>query len=74
MSGEKHTCPICNLKRGEKTVLSPFAPSLCWLETSRTDKGLIQMKFGYGDDFDRILYVPKYCPECGAKMEVNKTT
>jgi len=62
-------CPICSLKVGEKTVQSPFAPSLCWLETSRAENGFIQMKFGYGDDFDRIFYTPKYCSECGKKNQ-----
>lgn len=65
-------CPICSLKVGERTVQSPIAPSLCWLETSRTESGLIQMKFGYGDDFEHIFYMPKFCPECGQKIKRNK--
>ena len=61
-------CPICSLKVGEEITQSPFVPSMCWLETSRIENGRIQMKFGYGDDFDRIFYYPKYCPECGKKL------
>ena len=62
-------CPICKLKIGEKIVQSSFAPSLCWLETSRNKSGYIIMKFGYGDDFEHIFYSPRYCPECGKKNE-----
>ena len=61
-------CPICNLKIGEKITLGPFVPSECWLETSREENGCIQMKFGYGDDYGHIFYFPKYCPECGKKI------
>lgn len=61
-------CPICGLKVGERTVSSSLAPTMCWLETSRAENGYIQMKFGYGDDFERIYYFPKYCPECGEKI------
>ena len=63
-------CPICSLKIGERTLQRPFVPSsMCWLETSRAENGYIQMKFGYGDDFEHIFYFPKYCPECGKKIE-----
>ena len=62
---DMNECPICSLKVGERTVQSPLVPSMCWLETSRNENGFIQMKFGYGDDFEHIYYIPKYCPECG---------
>jgi endogenous inhibitor of DNA gyrase (YacG/DUF329 family) len=65
----KNDCPICGMKYNEPSILSPFAPSLCWLETTLKVNGVIQMKFGYGDDFDRIIYYPKYCPECGRKVK-----
>lgn len=65
----RNDCPLCSLKIGETIVRSPLAPTSCWLETSRTKNGYIQMKFGYGDDFEHIFYCPKYCPECGAKIE-----
>lgn len=61
-------CSLCGMKKGKRIVLSPFAPSMCWLETSKLNNGLIQMKFGYGDDFEHIYYMPKYCPECGRKI------
>ena len=61
-------CSICSLGKGEKILSSPFVPTMCWLETSKTDNGLIEMKFGYGDDFEHIFYYPKYCPECGRKV------
>lgn len=64
-------CPICNLKDGESIMGDSFASTLCWLETSRTN-GLIQMKFGYGDDFEHIYYYPKYCPECGQAVKWNE--
>ncbi len=69
MTGEMNGCPICDMKKGEKTIQSPVVPSMCWLETSRAENGLIQMKFGYGDDFEHIYYYPKYCPECGKRIE-----
>lgn len=65
-------CPICNLKNGESFVLSPFAPSLMSLKTTRMDNGMIEMKCVYGDDFDRLLYMPSYCPECGRKIRPQK--
>lgn len=65
-------CPICSMKPGERSVQSPFAPSLCWLETSKTENNLVQMRFGYGDDFEHIIYMPKFCPECGAKIIAEK--
>lgn len=69
MGNDKIECGICALKKGEKIVLNPFAPSLCSLETSRLENGAIQMKFVYGDDFERIFYMPRYCPECGNKIQ-----
>lgn len=64
-------CPICGMKYNEPTVLSTFAPSLCWLETTLKTNGVIQMKFGYGDDYEYIFYYPKYCPECGRKVKAD---
>lgn len=64
----REDCPICRMKYNEPQVLSSFAPSLCWLETRLKINGVIQMKFGYGDDFGHIFYYPKYCPECGRKV------
>jgi len=61
-------CPICGMKFNEPISLSPFAPSMCQLETTLKVNGVIQMRFIYGDDFDRITYYPKYCPECGRKV------
>ena len=61
-------CPFCSLKIGEKKIGSSFAPTLCWMETSRTEQGFIQIEFGYGDDpHDHLLYIPQFCPECGRK-------
>ena len=65
-------CPICSMKPGERSVQSPIVPSLCWLETSKTENNLVQMRFGYGDDFEHIIYMPKFCPECGAKIIAEK--
>ena len=62
-------CPICGKGFNEPSILSPFAPTLCWLETTLKINGVIQMKFGYGDDFEHIFYYPKYCPECGRKVK-----
>lgn len=67
----KNDCPICGMKYNEPSVLSPFAPSMCWLETTLKVNGVIQMKFGYGDDFEHIFYYPKYCPECGRKVKAD---
>lgn len=64
-----NACPICGMKFNEPSILSPFAPTLCWLETTLMINGVIQMKFGYGDDFEHIYYYPKYCPECGRKVK-----
>ena len=62
-------CAVCGMKDGESMVLSPFAPSMCWLEVTKSGEH-IQMKFGYGDDDrDRIFYFPRYCPECGRKVK-----
>lgn len=61
-------CPICSMKYNKPSVLTPFAPSMCQLETTLKINGVIEMKFVYGDDFDRIIYHPKYCPECGRKV------
>lgn len=49
--------------------MSPFVPSMCWLKTTKLKNHLVEMKFGYGDDFEHIYYFPHYCPECGAKIE-----
>ena len=63
-------CPICSMKIGDMLSMSPFAPSMCWMETRRAENGFIQMRFGYGDDeHDSILYCPTFCPECGSKIE-----
>jgi len=69
MMNDKNNCPICGLKYNEPFISSSFAPSMCWLETTLKVDGVIQMKFGYGDDFEHIFYYPKYCPECGRKVE-----
>jgi hypothetical protein len=44
---------------------------MCWLETTLKINGVIQMKFGYGDDYEHIFYYPKYCPECGRKVKAD---
>ena len=59
------------VKYNEPSVLSPFAPSMCWLETTLKVNGIIQMKFGYGDDYEHIFYYPKYCPECGRMVKAD---
>lgn len=61
-------CQICGMKYNEPCVLSSFAPTMCWLETTLKINGVIQMKFGYGDDVEHLIYHPKYCPECGRKV------
>ena len=67
----KEDCPICGMKYNEPNIASPFAPSLCWLETTLKNNDVIQMKFGYGDDFEHIYYYPKFCPECGRAVKWN---
>lgn len=62
-------CAICDLKIGEKITCSPFAPSLMSLTTTRLKNGMIEMKCTYGDDFDRLYYMPRYCPECGREIK-----
>ena len=61
-------CPICSLEPEESTICSPLAPSMCWLKTTKLKNNLVEMEFGYGDDFEHIRYFPQYCPECGAKI------
>ena len=67
----KYDCPFCGIEKGEKFMINCFAPTASWFEVSRRGNGLMQMKFGYGDDDnDALIFVPKYCPECGKKIEV----
>ena len=64
-------CTCCGIKKGDSVMLYPIAPSDLWLETSKRENGLVQMKFGVGDDAEHIYYFPKYCPECGRKIEID---
>lgn len=66
---ENKDCPICGMNCDQPSIASSFAPNMCWLETTLKSDGVIQMKFGYGDDFEHIFYYPKYCPECGRKVK-----
>ena len=64
----KLDCPICSMQYDKPHITSSMAPTLCWLQTTLKVNGVIEMQFGYGDDFEHIFYYPKYCPECGRKV------
>lgn len=63
---KENKCPICTLKRGHEWILSDKSP-FASLNGGRDYSGNIYLVAVGEDDEER--YYPKYCPECGRKLQ-----
>lgn len=66
-------CPFCSIERGKEFFMNSFGPTVNWMKVIKRANGYMLMKFGCGEDEnDTLIFSPKFCPECGKKIEVDK--